>query len=335
MMGNDRAAVYPAALARESVPLAKPRVALPQHVPLAPQPRELGRVLGLGGLRLEQVVEGPRLRHVQLLGAGRAEARLPVQRRDHAAAFGALLPPRHRDVQPARVHCRRLGRAPHAAALEDRPGEPRERLRRREHLHHPRPALDLGVQALLQVVRPDPPRVLAGEVEVGERVRPRLLQQGPRVGVLGREQLRGLREARPHELRVGLAEGDLELDPGEPAASEREQERASPPGSSPCPCPQARRRASSRRGRRRRPRRAPACGRVLHLLLKLGDSLVVGQFFSEFSAFGRNSFARTFLTKPSSSPGPASLREAPRALLSGVWCKGAVPSCVPLHTWSP
>ena len=49
-----------------------------------------------------------------------------------------------------------------------RPDEAHEGLRRREHLDHPRAALDLAVHALLDVVRPHPVPVLPGEREVGE-----------------------------------------------------------------------------------------------------------------------------------------------------------------------
>lgn len=58
-----------------------------------------------------------------------------------------------------------------------RADQPDQRVERGEHLHDPRAPLDLAVHPLLDVVGPHPDGVLAREVQVGERRRPRLLEQ--------------------------------------------------------------------------------------------------------------------------------------------------------------
>ena len=100
-----------------------------------------------------------------------------------------------------------------------RPDQADERRSRREHLDHPRAALDLAVHALLDVVRPHPVPVLPGEGEVGEGRGRGVLEELGAAPVHGGEQVDGAAVAGPHERRVRLGEGGLERrDGGRPVA---------------------------------------------------------------------------------------------------------------------
>lgn len=91
-----------------------------------------------------------------------------------------------------------------------RADQPDQRVERGEHLHDPRAPLDLAVHPLLDVVGPHPDGVLAREVQVGERRRPRLLEQLGAARVDGRQQVAGLAVAGADERGVALGERRLE-----------------------------------------------------------------------------------------------------------------------------
>lgn len=69
--------------------------------------------------------------------------------------------------------------------------EPLERFLRREHLHRPRPAPYLPVRPLLHVAGPQALPVRGGEVEAGEGVGPRLLEDLRRLGAALRQHVAG------------------------------------------------------------------------------------------------------------------------------------------------